>query len=70
MTSWDGEQLFQDNIASPCGLIAKSFFNDSYKLYKGENTDTNNRIDIDETGIAWPDDIGTKFKRQPGSKEK
>jgi hypothetical protein len=47
------------DIAIPCGLIAKSFFNDEYTLYKEDGV-TN--IPIDETNIAWPSDRDNKFK--------
>jgi len=42
----------QNAVAYPCGLIAKSMFNDSYSL-----TDPNGKsIPINEKGIAWEDD--------------
>jgi hypothetical protein len=46
-------------IAIPCGLIAKSFFNDEYTLYKADGT---TQVTIDETNIAWPSDRNNKFK--------
>lgn len=53
--------------ANPCGLIAKSVFNDAYELY-ADNALTN-RITINEKGIAWPDDVGKKFKRCANSEQ-
>lgn len=47
-----------DDVAYPCGLIAKYMFDDSYKLY--DNTST--RITIDETNIAHAVDKQYKFK--------
>jgi len=41
----------------PCGLIANSFFNDSYSGF----TDGGNSIFVDETNIAWQSDINKKF---------
>lgn len=41
-----------DLVATPCGLIAKSMFTDSYELYKDDNG-TQTRVEIDEKGIAW-----------------
>jgi hypothetical protein len=38
-------------VATPCGLIAKSMFTDTYTLYK--NADMTGGIVIDDTGIAW-----------------
>lgn len=45
--------------ANPCGLIAKSLFNDTYVLTHGKN---NSEIFINETGIAWASDITQKYK--------
>lgn len=44
--------------AIPCGLVAKSFFNDKYVLYDGNN----NVVPISSTGIAWESDVQYKFK--------
>ena len=38
--------------AIPCGLVAKSFFNDNYTIFFGNAT-----IPIAQTGIAWAADI-------------
>ena len=46
--------------AIPCGLVARSFFNDTFKLYK--STDTKILIPIDESGIAWKSDIENSFR--------
>ena len=47
-----------DSVANPCGLIAKSLFNDTYTIQKA-GTQTN--ITIVEKGITWPNDKGKKF---------
>ena len=47
-------------VANPCGLIAKTFFNDSYSMY---NSATNVQVNISETDIAWPSDKEKKFKK-------
>jgi hypothetical protein len=46
--------------AIPCGLVARSFFNDTFKLYK--STYTKILIPIDESGIAWKSDIENSFR--------
>lgn len=46
----------------PCGLVAKSFFNDTYVLKL--NTE---KINIDENGIAWDSDKEYKFKVLEGN---
>mmetsp|Transcript_44771 Transcript_44771/g.43356 ORF Transcript_44771/g.43356 Transcript_44771/m.43356 type:complete len:177 (-) Transcript_44771:36-566(-) len=50
--------------AYPCGLVAKSFFNDTYVLF---SLDSNgNRLQpavtINETDIAWESDVQYKFR--------
>lgn len=40
----------------PCGLIAWSLFNDTYKL-----SSRGKAIDIDKKGIAWKSDMEAKF---------
>ena len=50
--------LKSSDPANPCGLIAKSFFNDTFQLYLN-----NTRITVLEHGIAWPSDKERKFKR-------
>jgi hypothetical protein len=48
-----------DIPANPCGLVAKSFFTDSYNLTKNNGV-TN--FTLNEKGIAWESDIKYKFK--------
>ena len=47
-----------DAVASPCGLIAKSFFNDTYSMTRPNGS----LVLINQTGISWPNDKGKKFK--------
>lgn len=56
--SLSNKKLEPDWPAIPCGLVAKSVFNDTYELYDSNNK----RIAIDETNIAWSSDIQYKFK--------
>jgi hypothetical protein len=51
--------LDPDQPAFPCGLIARSYFNDTFKLFRLVD---NSEININSTGIAWPDDKTYKFK--------
>ena len=54
----NGTVLDPDGVAHPCGLIAKSFFNDSFEIKrKGENE----TITINNTKISWSKDK-EKFK--------
>ncbi|KAI7739596.1 hypothetical protein M8C21_022621, partial [Ambrosia artemisiifolia] len=46
----------EDAPIVPCGLVAWSLFNDTYKFFKG-----NKAIDIDKKGIAWKSDKNYKF---------
>ena len=55
---WEGVTSFSDplkeldpeDVAHPCGLIAKSFFNDTYKIYKKDGSE---EIIISPDNIAW-----------------
>ena len=60
-TSMTNEELKDDDLAIPCGLIAKSFFNDEYALYKN-SISNDNKITIDEKDIAWQADKDIKYK--------
>ncbi len=46
------------NVISPCGLVARAFFNDSFALLKPDGTAASAR----ETGIAWASDAARKYK--------
>ena len=59
--SLSGKQMKDEWPAIPCGLIAKSVFNDTFSLWKKES-DTkkvNQTIEIDD--IAWKTDVEHKF---------
>ncbi|KRX03208.1 hypothetical protein PPERSA_07036 [Pseudocohnilembus persalinus] len=55
LVSVNGEQLDPDDIAVPCGQIAKSYFNDSFKLYYKEKNQEGEK--------------GDKFRNQDLSKQ-
>lgn len=57
-------KLNPEEAANPCGLIAKSLFNDTYNLTSGVED-----IFIDETGIAWQSDIDLKYEYPDNYKE-
>jgi len=63
ITSFGGVALDPNGPANPCGLVAKSVFNDSYAFYSSSNV----KIPIIETGIAWPSDISNKFSLPPNA---
>jgi hypothetical protein len=51
-------------VAFPCGLVAKSFFNDTFNI----STPATPAIDvyyINQTDIAWESDKLYKFKNSP-----
>ena len=59
VNSSDGSIVLDpDGVAHPCGLIAKSFFNDTYEIKKKGG---NQSIRINDTGIAWSKDLD-KYK--------
>jgi hypothetical protein len=48
--------------ATPCGLVAKSFFNDHFSNFKRVNADSSTKdIKINDKGIAWETDRLYKF---------
>lgn len=58
----NGVKLDDDEPAIPCGLVAKSFFNDTFELWKyGENGAENTNITIFDSNIAWTSDVAYKF---------
>lgn len=63
--SVDGTPLDPYGVAIPCGLIARSVFNDSYTLWQINGTDRTN-ITFTSDNIAWKTDR-EKFKNQPGT---
>jgi hypothetical protein len=50
--------LFSQLFINPCGLIAFSYFNDTFSLLNSGGTP----LPIVETDIAWKSDVDTKFK--------
>lgn len=59
-----GVALDPNEVAIPCGVAAKYFFNDIYQL-KDEN---GNDIILHETGIAWESDQEYVFNNENLSK--
>ena len=55
-----GRILEPYKAANPCGLIAKSVFNDTYQL-----VNSTHNIFINETDIAWPEDKKYRFIKPP-----
>lgn len=47
-----GTELDPDAVAHPCGIAARSFFNDTFTISKSDGSD----VPISEEGIAWEDD--------------
>lgn len=61
--SVSGLHLNENDVAIPCGLIAKSFFNDTFKLYHGRSpTNDSKLINISYDNIAWEADKKLKYK--------
>lgn len=63
ITKYLSEKPFTDKDdwlpAVPCGLVAKSFFNDKYNMTKRGET---KQVNINRKGIAWESDYNYKFK--------
>ena len=60
-------ELVPDEVAFPCGLVAKSYFNDTFILSKYKTTGDD--LTIDSTDIAWKSDREFKFKNMEGDWE-
>lgn len=54
-----GHDLNSDDLMNPCGLIARSFFNDTFHLFGPDG----NEVSIDSEDIAWQEDIDRGFSR-------
>ncbi|KAL0022026.1 hypothetical protein WJX77_007340 [Trebouxia sp. C0004] len=62
----DPEQVLRPDpskLIMPCGLIAWSYFNDTYAV-TADIAGTATPVAVDETGIAWESDIKHKFGSQ------
>ena len=49
--SYTGLGINENDIASPCGLMAKNYFNDFFELYSDKNL--SHPVNINQTGIVW-----------------
>lgn len=63
----DGGLLTPSDPAIPCGLIAKSMFNDTFRLFNKSaildaKPGVNPEIEISSSGIAWPSDLDGRYK--------
>jgi len=56
-----GDSSSPNDFYLPCGLIARSLFNDSFVL----TTNNGTIIPLSTDGVAWPSDIDTKFNNPP-----
>lgn len=61
--SWGGVALDPNAIASPCGSIAYTFYNDTFALSSAAGIS----YAIDESGITWPGDVYGKYRRAENS---
>lgn len=64
--SIDGTKLDPEAAAFPCGLVAKSFFNDTFSLQRDTDGEITT-INIDQSNIAWESDRLYKFKNLQSS---
>ena len=63
-TALDGSNLDDDSYAVPCGLMAKTFFNDTFTFKIG-----NENLEVDETNIAFEKDKKLFDKNPDKSKQ-
>lgn len=57
----EGDSTDPNKFYLPCGLIARSMFNDTFTLFKSDGTP----IPLRKNGIAWESDRDKKFKNPP-----
>ena len=61
-----GEELKDDDVAIPCGLIAKSYFNDNFTNWSIKSKfgadEPNDKLNVNEKDIAWKADKELKYK--------
>jgi hypothetical protein len=62
LKSVDGTTLNPNDIAWPCGLIAKSLFTDVLSI--------GNNLVLKKDKITWPSDKGYKYKNGAGDWQK
>ena len=60
-TSFNGLPLDPDAVAYPCGLIAKSLFNDTYVFSSPADPFFLKPYTIDSNNIAWKTDVEYKY---------
>jgi hypothetical protein len=58
--------LKNSDPANPCGLVAKSYFNDTFSLVAPGGFD---EVPMTSKGIAWSIDKEEKFKKSPDSED-
>lgn len=61
-----GHKMKDDEVANPCGLAARSYFNDTFGL----RSDMIGTIEVLHDDIAWETDIDYKFKHVDDYKDK
>lgn len=60
--------LDPDAAAFPCGLVAKSYFNDTFELWRSDDAgESTENITIADNNIAWDSDVKYKFTNLPGA---
>eukprot|EP00696_Hemimastix_kukwesjijk_P003177 gnl/Hemi2/13913_TR4721_c0_g1_i1.p1 gnl/Hemi2/13913_TR4721_c0_g1~~gnl/Hemi2/13913_TR4721_c0_g1_i1.p1 ORF type:complete len:344 (+),score=139.63 gnl/Hemi2/13913_TR4721_c0_g1_i1:166-1197(+) len=61
MCQVDGENVDNCTVRYPCGLIAASVFNDTFKIFSNGPNNTLTDVNFNDTGIAWESDRDVKF---------
>ena len=60
--SFDGTALIPSDPAFPCGLVAKSYFNDTFEIWTTDDSGAAaTNITIADNDIAWESDVKYKF---------
>ncbi len=65
--SVNGTPLDPDAVAYPCGLVAKTLFNDTFIISKNYPFAPGaSQVFINDSNIAWKSDLTYKFKNLEG----
>mmetsp|Transcript_19188 Transcript_19188/g.35053 ORF Transcript_19188/g.35053 Transcript_19188/m.35053 type:complete len:318 (-) Transcript_19188:53-1006(-) len=68
--SWKNVELDSGDVANPCGLAAYTLFNDTFSLYRIEDSPKKyDNIEIDTDDIAWKSDVDYVYVRADKEEE-
>jgi len=67
LSTCDPLETYNGSSLYPCGLLANAFFNDTFSLWTSVGGGVPVPLAVQSSGISWPTDRSTKFKRVANS---